>query len=106
RHSQDGLAQRLSAIENEANEIYDSAVRDQSTEAGMEAVQKISALSTEVNKLKEENESRVTEIDHLQNKLVSLKSEVESSRLDTAYYGETNEKKDGNGDQTGVFFRM
>ncbi|PIC95441.1 ATPase [Sporosarcina sp. P26b] len=106
RHSQDGLAQRLSAIENEANEIYDSAVRDQSTEAGMEAVQKISALSTEVNKLKEENESRVTEIDHLQNQLVSLKNEVESSRLDTAYYGETNEKKDGNGDQTGVFFRM
>ena len=106
RHSQDGLAQRLSAIENEANEIYDSAVRDQSTEAGMEAVQKISALSTEVNKLKEENESRVTEIDHLQNQLVTLKNEVESSRLDTAYYGETNEKKDGNGDQTGVFFRM
>jgi len=106
RHSQDGLAQRLSAIENEANEIYDSAVRDQSTEAGMEAVQKISALSTEVNKLKEENESRVTEIDHIQNQLISLKNEVESSRLDTAYYGETNEQKDGNGDQTGVFFRM
>ncbi|WP_303969057.1 AAA family ATPase [Sporosarcina ureae] len=106
RHSQDGLAQRLSAIENEANEIYDSAVRDQSTEAGMEAVQKFSALSTEVNKLKEENESRVTEIDHLQNQLISLKNEVESSRLDTAYYGETNEQKDRNGDQTGVFFRM
>ena len=54
RHSQDGLAQRLSAIENEANEIYDSAVRDQSTEAGMEAVQKISAIIIGVKSFKRE----------------------------------------------------
>ncbi|ARJ38599.1 ATPase [Sporosarcina ureae] len=106
KHSQDVLAQRLSAIENEANEIYDSAVRDQSTEAGMEAVQKISALSTELNNLKEQNVSRTTEVDHLQKQITSLKNEVESSRMDTAYYGETNEKKDENGEQRGVFFRM
>ncbi|PIC67426.1 ATPase [Sporosarcina sp. P21c] len=106
KHSQDVLAQRLSAIENEANEIYDSAVRDQSTEAGMEAVQKISALSTELNNLKEQNISRTTEVDHLQKQITSLKNEVESSRMDTAYYGETNEKKDENGEQRGVFFRM
>lgn len=106
RHSQDSVAQRLSAIENEANEIYDSAVRDQSTEAGMEAVQKISALSTELNHLKEQNVSRSTEVDHLQKQINSLKNEVESSRMDVAYYGETNEKKDENGEQRGVFFRM
>ncbi|PIC83245.1 AAA family ATPase [Sporosarcina sp. P1] len=106
KHSQDVLAQRLSAIENEANEIYDSAVRDQSTEAGMEAVQKISALSTELNNLKEQNVSRTTEVDHLHKQITSLKNEVESSRMDTAYYGETNEKKDENGEQRGVFFRM
>ncbi|PIC86773.1 ATPase [Sporosarcina sp. P20a] len=106
RHSQDGLAQRLSAIENEANEIYDSAVRDQSTEAGMEAVQKISALSLELNDLKEQNISRVTELDHLQKLITSLKNEVESSRMDAAYYSDTNEKKDENGEQYGVFFRM
>lgn len=106
RHSQDSVAQRLSAIENEANEIYDSAVRDQSTEAGMEAVQKISVLSTELNNLKEQNVSRSTEVDHLQKQINSLKNEVESSRMDVAYYGETNEKKDENGEQRGVFFRM
>ncbi|PID20435.1 ATPase [Sporosarcina sp. P3] len=106
KHSQDGIAQRLSAIENEANEIYDSAVRDQSTEAGMEAVQKISALSTELDELKEKNTSRATEVDHLQEQINSLKKEVESSRMDAAYYGETNEKKGGNGEQHGVFFRM
>ena len=106
RHSQDGLAQRLSAIENEANEIYDSAVRDHSTEAGMEAVQKIFALSTELDKLKEQNASRTNEMELLQNQLNSLKNEVESSRLDTAYYGETHEKNDESGEQHGVFFRM
>lgn len=106
RHSQDGLAQRLSAIENEANEIYDSAVRDQSTEAGMEAVQKISALSLELNRLKEKNASRATEVDHLQKQITSLKNEVESSRMDAAYYSETSGKKDENGEQHGVFFRM
>ena len=106
RHSQDGLAQRISAIENEANEIYDSAVRDQSTEAGMEAVQKISALSLELNRLKEKNASRATEVDHLQKQITSLKNEVESSRMDAAYYSETSGKKDENGEQHGVFFRM
>ncbi|ARF13920.1 AAA family ATPase [Sporosarcina ureae] len=106
RHSQDGLAQRLSAIENEANEIYDSAVRDHSTEVGMEAIQKISALSTELNELKEQNASRATEVDHLQKQITSLKNEVESSRMDAAYYGETNGKNDENGEQYGVFFRM
>ncbi|PIC76782.1 ATPase [Sporosarcina sp. P19] len=106
RHSQDGLAQRLSAIENEANEIYDSAVRDHSTEAGMEAIKKISALSTELNELKEQNTSRATEVDHLQKQITSLKNEVESSRMDAAYYGETNGKNDENGEQYGVFFRM
>lgn len=106
RHSQDGIAQRLSAIENEANEIYDSAVRDQSTEAGMEAVQKISALTTELAQLKEQNASRATEIDTLQNQIHSLKNEVESSRLDTSYYGEGQDNLDENGEQHGVFFRM
>ena len=106
RHSQDGIAQRLSAIENEANEIYDSAVRDQSTEAGMEAVQKISALTTELAQLKEQNASRATEIDTLQNQIHSLKNEVESSRLDTSYYGEGQDNPDENGEQHGVFFRM
>ncbi|PID01820.1 ATPase [Sporosarcina sp. P2] len=105
RHSQDSLAQRLSAIENEANEIYDCAVRDQSTEAGMEAVQKISALSTELNNLKEQYGSRITEVDHLQKQITILKNEVESSRMDTAYYGEMNERKVVNGERRGVFFR-
>ncbi|PID24788.1 AAA family ATPase [Sporosarcina sp. P7] len=106
RHSQDSLAQRLSAIENEANEIYDCALRDQSTEAGMEAVQKISALSIELNNLKEQNGSRTTEVDHLQKQIISLKNEVESSRMDTAYYGGMNEKKEGNSERRGIFFRM
>ncbi|PIC99085.1 MULTISPECIES: AAA family ATPase [unclassified Sporosarcina] len=106
RHSQDGVAQRLSTIENEANEIYDSAVRDQSTEAGMEAVQKITVLSKELNDLKEQNSSRSAEVDHVQKVIMTLKNEVESSRMDTAYYSDTNEKKDENGEQHGVFFRM
>ncbi|PIC79035.1 ATPase [Sporosarcina sp. P18a] len=106
RHSQDSLAQRLSAIENEANEIYDCALRDESTEAGMEAVQKISALSIELNNLKEQNGSCTTEVDHLQKQIISLKNEVESSRMDTAYYGGMNEKKDGNSERRGIFFRM
>ena len=106
RHSQNGIEQRLSAVEREANEIYDSAVRDQSTEAGMEAVQKFGALTTELSTLKESNTDHAVEIETLQSTITSLKNEVESSRMDTAYYGEVPEKKDENDDKKGVFFRM
>lgn len=106
RHSQNGIEQRLSAIEREANEVYDSAVRDQSTEAGMEAVQKFGVLTAELSTLKESNTDHAVEIETLQSTITSLKNEVESSRMDTAYYGETPEPKDESDDQKGVFFRM
>ncbi|MDV6378292.1 AAA family ATPase [Sporosarcina sp. GW1-11] len=106
RHALDSVAHTLSSMENEANEIYDIAVRDQSTEAGMEAIKKIGALNADLNKLKERNSSRSTEIDTLLSKLHSMKNEVESSRLDHAYYGTIDGKKNNNGKRHGVFFRM
>ncbi|ARD47896.1 AAA family ATPase [Sporosarcina sp. P33] len=106
RHSQDEVGRRLSAIENEANEIYDSAVRDQSAEAGMEAIQKMNALTAELRTLNDRNSSRMDEIGTLQSQITALKNEVESSRLDTAYYGHTSGKKNENDGQHGVFFRM
>ena len=81
-------------------------MRDQSTEAGMEAVQKFGALTTELSTLKESNTDHAVEIETLQSTITSLKNEVESSRMDTAYYGEVPEKKDENDDKKGVFFRM
>ncbi|ARK24426.1 ATPase [Sporosarcina sp. P37] len=106
RHSQDEVGRRLSAIENEANEIYDSAVRDQSAEAGMEAIQKMNALTAELRTLNDRNSSRMDEIKTLQSQITALKNEVESSRLDTAYYGTSAGKKNENDGQHGVFFRM
>ncbi|WP_153731497.1 AAA family ATPase [Sporosarcina obsidiansis] len=106
RHAQDHVAQTLSSIESEAEEIYDSAVRDQSTEAGMEAIQKIKSLAEDLNKMKENHASRITEIEALLDKVNSMKNEVESSRLDTAYFSMTDKKKNDNDKSYGVFFRM
>ncbi|AXI00159.1 ATPase [Sporosarcina sp. PTS2304] len=106
RHAQDHSARTLQSMENEANEIYDIAVRDQSTEAGMEAIKKLGELTKELQQLKEQDDSRATEVEALLSKISTMKNEVESSRLDNAYYGTPNERKKENDEQNGVFFRM
>ncbi|WP_301109366.1 AAA family ATPase [Sporosarcina sp.] len=106
RHAKDHAAQTLASIENEANEVFDAAKRDHSTEAGMEAIKKFQVLSADLTKLKESTPSRSAEIDKVQTQVNSMKNEVESSRLDAEYYGGADRKKDGNEGQHGVFFRM
>lgn len=106
RHAQDDIARSISSIEKEADEIYDNAIRDQSTEAGMEAVKKISVLLTDVQRLKESHTSRSTTIDALMLKLNKMKNEVESSRLDNAYYSTSDKKANEMDGPRGVFFRM
>ncbi|WP_194841165.1 AAA family ATPase [Sporosarcina cascadiensis] len=106
KYAKDHAAQTLASIETEANEVFDAAKRDQSTEAGMEAIQKFQSLADDLLKLKETAPNRAEEIDRLQTQVNTMKNEVESSRLDVEYLGATNQKKNGTDDQHGVFFRM
>ena len=47
------------SIQNEANEVFNSMLQDNSTDAGMEATQKMKALVADLNKLKKHNQSRI-----------------------------------------------
>ncbi|GKV66959.1 hypothetical protein NCCP2331_31120 [Sporosarcina sp. NCCP-2331] len=106
KYAKDHAAQTLASIETEANEVFDAAKRDQSTEAGMEAIQKFQSLAADLMKLKETAPNRAKEIDRQQTQVNTMKNEVESSRLDAEYLGAANQKNTGTDDQHGVFFRM
>ena len=52
-HAQDVVTRAIDSIQNEANKVSNSMLKDNSTDAGMEATQKMKALVTDLNKLKE-----------------------------------------------------
>lgn len=104
RHAKDTVAQTLADTEREADEIYDTAIRDQSTEAGMEAIQKIKMLIGDIEKLKENHAQ--TEIDGLLDRLQTMHKEIESSRMDPGYLGDHQAKQSGDDQAQGIFFRM
>ena len=104
-----GSADRsLAGIEREAEEVYDMAVRDQSTEAGMEAMKKLKELMSELDVLKDEESENVTEIVELTNRVTSLYKEIENSRLEAEYPGMQAEPgADSTKEESGgIHFRM
>ena len=74
------------SIQNEANEVFNSILQDNSTEAGMEATQKMKALVADLNKLKSHNQSRNADIDALLDKVNSMEHEILDSILEPWYF--------------------
>ena len=72
----------LDSIQNEANEVFNSMLKDNSTDAGMEATQKMKALVADLNKLKKHNQSRDADIDPLLDKVKSMQQEILDSILE------------------------
>lgn len=72
----------LETIKYEAEEIYDIAVRDSSIEAGMEAIKKLSSLQKNLESLKTHDNAILTEINILLERTTSMKTEIETNRLD------------------------
>ena len=101
-HAQDVVTRALDSIQNEANEVFYSILQDHSTEAGMEATQKMKALVADLNKLKSHNQSRKADIDALLDKVNSMQHEILDSILEPWYFDAQNEKRGS----TGIFFKM
>ena len=81
-HAQDVVTQKLDRIQEEASEIYSLIQKDASTDAGMEATQKLKSLVADLNKLKKHNQSRDEDIDPLLEKVKVIKQEVLDSILE------------------------
>ncbi|MBO0587739.1 AAA family ATPase [Sporosarcina sp. E16_8] len=75
-HAQDVVTQKLDAIQKEANEIYSFIQSDSSTDAGVEATQKMKTLVAELNKLKKHNQSRDEDIYPLVNKVKMMQQKI------------------------------
>ncbi|MBD7986229.1 AAA family ATPase [Sporosarcina sp. Sa2YVA2] len=106
RYATGPSTQSLASVEKEAEEIYDIAVRDQSMEAGMEAMQKLKALMADLQSMKESEPDHTTEIIELTNRLTTLHKEIENSRLEADYPGAVAEARTEKDDPDGVYFRM
>ncbi|MCZ2260835.1 AAA family ATPase [Sporosarcina sp. G11-34] len=105
RHAQDTAIRALDSIQNEANEVLDSIMRDNSAEAGMEATQKMEALVADLNMVKGCYKGRDVEIDALLIKVKSMQQEILNAILEPMYFGALNDKKEMGGD-TGIFYKM
>ena len=81
-HAQDVVTQKLDRIQEEASEIYSLIQKDASTDAGMEATQKLKSLVADLNKLKKHNQSRDVDIDPLLDKVKVIQQEVLDSILE------------------------
>lgn len=101
-HAHDVITQTLYSLQNEANEVFYSILQDQSSEAGMEATQKMMALVADLNKLKNHNESRKADIDVLLNKVTSMQHEMLDRILEPCYLDTLKEKSCS----TSIFFKM
>lgn len=101
-HAHDVITQTLYSLQNEANEVFYSILQDQSSEAGMEATQKMMALVADLNKLKNHNESRKADIDVLLNKVTSMQHEMLDRILEPCYLDNLKEKSCS----TSIFFKM
>lgn len=101
-HAHDVITQTLYSLQNEANEVFYSILQDQSSEAGMEATQKMMALVADLNKLKNHNESRKADIDVLLNRVTSMQHEMLDRILEPCYLDNLKEKSCS----TSIFFKM
>ncbi|MFD1926516.1 AAA family ATPase [Sporosarcina siberiensis] len=81
-HAQGVVTQKLDRIQEEASEIYSLIQKDASTDAGMEATQKLKSLVADLNKLKKHNQSRDKDIDPLLDKVKAIQQEVLDSILE------------------------
>ncbi|WP_186668931.1 AAA family ATPase [Sporosarcina sp. BP05] len=91
-HSQDVVTRKLDTIQEEASEIFSSMQTYASTDAGMEATQKLKSLVADLNKLKKHNQSRDTDIDSLLNKVKAMQQEILDSILEPMDFGAGSEK--------------
>ncbi|MEK5069729.1 AAA family ATPase [Sporosarcina sp. FSL K6-1508] len=92
-HAQDVVTRAIDSIQNEANEVFNSMLKDNSTDAGMEATQKLKSLVSDLNKLKKHNQSRDMDIDPILNKVKSMQQEILDSILEPMDFDTPNEKK-------------
>ena len=81
-HAQDVVTQKLDRIQEEASEIFSLIQKDASTDAGMEATQKLKSLVADLNKLKKHNQSRDEDIDPLLDEVKAIQQEVLDSILE------------------------
>ena len=81
-HAQDVVTQKLDRIQEEASEIFSLIQKDASTDAGMEATQKLKSLVADLNKLKKHNQNRDVDIDPLLDKVKVIQQEVLDSILE------------------------
>ena len=92
-HAQDVVTQSIDAMQNEANEVFNSMLKDNSTDAGMEATQKMKALVTDLNNLKKHNHSRSMDIDPILDRVKSMQQEILDSILEPKDFKNSNEKQ-------------
>ncbi|QNK89870.1 AAA family ATPase [Sporosarcina sp. resist] len=92
-HAQDVVTRAIDAVQNEANEVFNSMLKDNSTDAGMEATQKLKALVANLNKLKKHNQSRDMDINPILDKVKSMQQEILDSILEPMDFDAQNEKK-------------
>ena len=81
-HAQDVVTRKLDTIQEEASEIFSFMQTDASTDAGMEATQKLKSLVADLYKLKNHNQSRDADIDPLLDKVKEIQQEVLDSILE------------------------
>ncbi|PID03711.1 ATPase [Sporosarcina sp. P2] len=91
-HAQDVVTRKLDTIQEEASEIFSSMQTDASTDAGMEATQKLKSLVADLNKLKKHNQSRDADIDSLLDKVKAMQQEILDSILEPMDFGTVSEK--------------
>jgi len=92
-HAQDVVTRAIDSIQNEANEVFNSMLKDNSTDAGMEATQKMKTLVNDLNKLKKHNQSRSIDIEPILDKVKSMQQEILDSILEPMDFNNSNEKQ-------------
>ena len=92
-HAQDVVTRAIDSIQNEANEVFNSMLKDNSTDAGMEATQKMKALVADLNKLKKHNQSRSMDIAPILDKVKSMQQEILDSILEPMDFENSNDKQ-------------
>lgn len=105
RHAQDTVIRALDSIQNEAKEIFDSILQDNSAEAGMEATQKIKALVADLYKMKGHYEGRDVEIEALLSKVKLMKEEILNVMIEPMYFGALNNQKEME-EGTGIYYKI
>ena len=91
-HAQDVVTRAIDSIDNEANEVFNSMLKDNSTDAGMEATQKMKTLVADFNKLKKHNQTRSMDIDPIRDKVKSIQQEILDSILEPMDFENPNDK--------------